>query len=138
MIEIPLQLNNEYALKVMSEEDRLKMKEFKPNQILRARLYGVKKPRSVIQLHLYWALCQVVAQNLEDKTKEDIDFEVKLALKHIKSFKVVKGVTYIEMDSISFANLDHIEACGYFDRAFPVMAKMIDVSTEELLKNADT
>jgi len=139
VIEIPLQLQHDYhSLSIIDAESIEKIKEFKPNQILRAKLWGVKKPRSVIQLNLYWACCKTVADNLEGKTKEDIDFDVKVALKHIKAFRVVKNITFIEVGSISFENLAHLSACNFFDRAFPVMAKMIGVRTEELLANADT
>lgn len=137
MIECALQLNDNAALYPFAEEDREKIREFKKFQVLRAKLYGIKKPRSLQQLALYWVACGKVADNLEDKSKEQIDFEVKIALKHIKSFKVVEGITYIEVGSISFANLDHIESCNFFDRAFPVMAKMIGITTEELLKNCN-
>ena len=136
MIECALQLKDNNILYPFTEEDRDKIREFKKNQLLRAKLYGVKKPRSLHQLGLYWTLCKIVADNLEDKTKEQIDIEVKIALKHIKSFRIVQGITYIEVGSISFANLPHIESCAFFDRAFPVLAKMIDVTTEELLQNA--
>ena len=139
MIEIPLQLKHDFkSLVVTSEEDRTALKNYHPNQILRAKITGVKKPRSYQQLKLYWACCRTVAENIEGKSKEDIDFEVKVILKHIRAFRVVKGATMIEVDSISFANLNHLEACNFFDRAFPVMAKMIGVKTEELLANADT
>ena len=135
MIECALQLKDDNILYPFTEEDRDKIREFKRFQVLRAKLYGVKKPRSLEQLALYWVCCKTVADNLEDKTKEQIDFEVKIALKDIKSFRVVQGITYIEVGSISFANLDHLEACNFFDRAFPVMAKMIGITAEELLQN---
>ena len=47
------------------------------------------------------------------------------------------GATVIEVDSISYERLPHLIACKFFDRAFPVMAKMIGVTTDELLKNAE-
>jgi hypothetical protein len=50
---------------------------------------------------------------------------------------LVKGITYVELRSISYAELSHIEACNFFDRAFPIMAKMIGVTTEKLLENAE-
>lgn len=137
MIELPLQLGSNYkTLKIATDEGFERIKEFKPNQILRAKLYGAKKPRSVVQLNLYWKCCEIVAENLEGYTKEDVDFEVKVKLRHIKAFKVIKGVTYIEVDSIAFRNLDHLEACNYFDRAFPVMAKMLKVPVDRLLERA--
>jgi hypothetical protein len=122
---------------VFSVEDVEKLKEFKPHQLLRAKLYGVKKPRSYNQLKLYWACCNAVAENLEEYTKEDVDFEVRTELRFIKHFKLVKGITYVELRSISYAELSHIEACNFFDRAFPIMAKMIGVTTEKLLENAE-
>ena len=143
MKECPLQIRDKcpacghkflHLIEMVSDASMLS--EFKLFQILKAKLYGVLKPRSVIQLHLYWALCGVVAGNLEDMTKEDVDFEVKVKLKHIKSFKVIKGATYIEVDSIAFRNLPHLEACNFFDRAFSVMAKMINVTLDELMANA--
>ena len=138
MIELPLQLQRDHkTLAVMSESDSEKLKEFHPNQILRAKIYGIKKPRSVIQLNLYWACCQSVADNLDGVTKEEVDFDVRVALRFIKRLKVSAGITYVEPMSISFANLPHIEACNYFDRAFPVMAKMINVTVDELLTNAE-
>lgn len=137
MIEIPIQLQGDNkTLKVVTEEGLERIREFKPNQILRAKLYGAKKPRSILQLNLYWACAATVAENLEGVTKEDVDFEVKVTLKHIKAFKVIKGATFIEVDSIAFRNLPHLEACNFFDRAFPVMAKMIGVPTEKLLEYA--
>jgi len=138
MVEIPLQLQRDHkTLAVMSQDDADRLKEFHPNQILRAKITGVKKPRSVIQLNLYWACCQTVADNLDGVTKEEVDFDVRVALRFIKRLKVSAGITYVEPHSISFANLQHIEACNYFDRAFPAMAKMIGISADELLNGVN-
>jgi hypothetical protein len=138
VIECALQLGSDYrSILAFSQQDVDKLKELKPNQILRAKLYGVKKPRSYQQLKLYWACCGTVADNLEEYTKDDVNFEVRTELKFVKHFKVVKGVAYVELRSISFSELAHIEACNYFDRAFPVMAKMIGITVEKLLENAE-
>jgi hypothetical protein len=136
MIQVALQVGQGYkSLHVISEEDMTALKNYKENQILRATLVGVQKPRSHEQLKLYWACCRTVASNLEGKSKEDIDFEVKVALKHIRAFRVTGGVTMVEVGSISFAELNHLDACNFFDRAFPALAKMIGVTTEELIRN---
>ena len=138
MIECILHLGSDYHnLGAFSKEDYEKLREFRPNQILRAKLSGIKKQRSYQQLKLYWACCNTVAANLEGWTKEDVDFEVRTKLKFIKQFKIVDGITYVELRSISFAELPHIEACNFFDRAFPIMAKMIGVTTDKLLENAE-
>jgi len=132
MISIPLQLQHDYRLKATSQEDLTKLKNFKPNQILRAKLVGVKKPRSVKHLNTYWSACTLVGHNL-GRSKEEVDFEVKLKLRHIKSMRVVGGETFIEVGSISFKNLAHLEFCGYFDRARPVLAGMIGVTEDQLM-----
>ena len=135
MKEVSLQLKNN-VLYPFSQEDKDRLREFKDNQILIAKLTGAKKPRSLIQLNLYWAICKIVSDNMEGMSKEDVDFEVKLRLKHIYAFRVVGGVTFVELGSIAFRNLDHIEATNYFSRAWPVMAKMLGVTEEELLTMA--
>jgi hypothetical protein len=131
--EVVLQLTGK-TLVPFSEDDLTAIKGFRQYQPIRAKLYGVQKPRSYQQLKTYWGGCNVVADNLDGMTKEDVDFEVKIRLKHIKRFKVVNGVTVVEVDSISYARLDHLEACGFFDRAFTVLADMIGVTVDELMQ----
>lgn len=144
MISIPLQISQDYrSLLVKSEEDRERLQEFGINQIVTAKLTGFKKPRSLSQLHLYWACCSTVSDNMENMTKEYVDFTVKIqvAKQHpglIKRFKQIDGIVYMEPISIAFHNMEHLEANKYFDLAFPVMAKLIGVTTEELLQNANT
>ena len=133
MKEVVLQIDGK-ILVPFDECDIEAIKGFKQNQIIKAHLYGTKKPRSYQQLKTYWGGCNVVADNLDGMTKEYVDFEVKVKLRHIKRFKVVNGVTVVEVDSISYARLDHLEACGFFDRAFPVLADMIGVTVDELMQ----
>ena len=133
MKEVVLQRHYDY-LTPFSIEDLDKIKEFFENQPIRAKLYGVKKPRSYKQLKTYWGGCHVVADNLDGATPEEVDFDIKVQLRHIKRFKIVNGVTIVEVDSISYSRLDHLEACNFFDRAFPVMAKMIGVTVDELMQ----
>lgn len=143
MISIPLQIGKDYqSLIVLSKEDREALKEFGVNQIVTAKLTGFKKPRSLRQIHLYWACCQTVADNLENMTKEDVDFTVKIkvAKQHpglIKRFKTVDGIVYMEPISIAFHNMECLEANRFFDLAFPIMADMIGISTEDLLANTE-
>ena len=132
MIELPMQLGQDHkTLSVMSQEDLERLKTYKAYQVLRAKLYGIEKPRSLPQLGLYWNRCTYIAEQLSDHnqqfTKNDIDFEVKIkvAKEHpsmIKRFKAVDGVVYMEPISISFPNMKHLEACNYFSLAWPVMA----------------
>ncbi len=118
-------------------------KEFMDNQIVRGKLYGVKKERSFRQLNTYWACCGFVAEQLSDHTKiwtkNDVDFTVKIRVAKenpamIKRFKSVDGIVYMEPISVAIPNLKHLEACKYFDRAFPVMAEMVNIDAEDLIR----
>ena len=142
MINLSLQKTGPKTLTVITLDDIELFRAYEVNQILRAKLTGHRKPRSVLQLRLYWAVCNQVAQLLSDHenqfTRNDIDFEVKIrvAKKHpsmIRRFKLVGGIVYMEPISISFANMPHLEACNYFDFAFGVMADMIGTTVDELL-----
>lgn len=141
MKDIAVQLRDN-VLVPYSEKDLESLKEYKQNQILRAKITGAEKPRSYEQLKMYWALCKVVADNMEDMTPEDVDFEVKIKVaKHhpsmIRRFRSVDGAVFMEPISIAYSNMKHLEACKFFDLSWPIMAKMIDVSPEELLQNAN-
>ena len=142
MIELSLQKTGPKTLTVMTLDDMELFKAYEVNQILRAKLTGHKKPRSVLQLRLYWAVCNQIAQLLSDHenqfTRNDVDFEVKIkvAKKHpsmIRRFKSVDGIVYMEPISISFQNMPHLEATKFFDFAFPIMASMVGTTVEELL-----
>ena len=118
-----------------SKEDEEKVKGYAENQIINAKTSGVRVPRSYEQLKLYFACCLKVADNTKDEqwqTKEDVDFQCRVQCKIIKSIKVVKGVAHIEVGSISYDQLKHLEACNFFDRAFVIMAKKIGVKVDEL------
>ncbi len=54
----------------------------------------------------------------------------------IKRFKMVGGVLYMEPISIAIVNLPHLEACKFFDKAFPVMGKMVNMGAESLISQA--
>jgi len=145
MIKIPTQFKHQcphcgvkYEHFIPIGDDAVQQsREYMPNQILTSTFQGYRHPRSVEQLNAYWKGCTIVAELISDHekqyTKEEIDFDVKVALRHIKSFRVVNGVTFLEVDSISFANLKHLEACHYFDRAFNEMARMAGITVDELM-----
>lgn len=137
MKELSVQLR-EQILYPLSHEDREVLWNYKQNQILRCKLQGVKKPRSVRQLNLYWATCQIVADNTENKlwnTKEKVDFQCRVKQHFVDPdiISVLKdGTVIFNYRSISFANLAHIEACHYFDRAFEIMADFLGVDVDTL------
>lgn len=154
MIEIPTQLRNKcpvcdqgfgWYFLAYGDEAQEKSKTYTLYQILKNKIWGIKKPRSVKQLNTYWACCNLAAEMLSDHenilSKDDVDFDVKTRVAKdnpamIKRFKIISGITYIEPISVAFANLKHLEACKYFDKAFPVMSKMVNLDSEELIMKA--
>jgi len=118
-----------------------KAKEYKVFQILRSLFYGVTKPRSVAQLNTYWACCTFTAQSADDpkiNTKEKVDFMCRVELNFVDP-----NVIYVKLDgtvvrgyrSIALKNLRHIEACSYVNSAFEIMADILGVPVEKMIKN---
>jgi len=139
MIEIALKRVGN-ALHPHSEEDRDRLLEFEPGQVLRARITGAQRPRSYDQLKLYWACCKTVAENIDNPaltTKQQVSFYVKVELRFIESMIVYDGQVHVLPRSISFAELPMAEACNFFDRAFAVMAKLLGITVYELTTQAE-
>jgi hypothetical protein len=143
MKEISIQVKDN-VLHPFSEDDREILREYKPNQILRCKLSGIQKPRSLIQMRLYWSTCQVVADNTDQvawNTKAKVDFQCRVKLHFADADTVVvkpDGTIAYKYLSIAFRNLPHIMACNYFDRSFAVMAKFLGVSAEKLIEQVNS
>jgi len=141
MKEIVLQKQDKIGAP-FSREDQDKWNEYKPNQLIRCKTYGVDKPRSYQQLKLFWGCCRTVAANNEDQHWNDEDkvaFQIKVELQFVDMEKTIvdsKGNVHLWYRSISYAELPHIMACRFFDRAFVVMAKKLKISVDKLLENA--
>ena len=138
MKEIAVQLKDK-VLHPFAEEDLEVLKEYKQHQILKCRLQGIQKPRSYLQLKLYWSACKVVANNTDNKqwnSKDKVDFQCRVKLHFADPDTVVvkpDGTIVYKYRSIAFKNLSHIMACNYFDRAFEVMAKFLGITSEKLI-----
>ena len=140
MIEGAFQIRGN-TLHPFDDETLEAFQEFKNRQVVKCRVQGIKKPRSYEQLKLYWQCCQLVAHNTDDPdwhTKESVDFQVRVELRFYKKdrIKVVGNQVLMELCSISYKELPHIQACNYFDRAFEVMSKKIGVDVMTLLTEA--
>jgi integrase len=107
MKEIFAQLRDDYTLIPVSEENRLKLKSYKPNQILRVEVYGTTRQRSVLQNKWIHSIFRLVAENMEDQdwnTPEKVKRNVKMAMRFFKD-EVIEPVpkitptemTYFEM-----------------------------------------
>ena len=138
MKEISAQLING-SFVPYSEVDKDIAKEYKPNQIVKLKIKGVQKPRSVKQLGTYFACCRLLSENTEDpkwNTYQKVDYQLRNRLQfydHSMTL-VIEGNVQFKVRSISFKNLKHIEACNYFDRAFDMMAKFLGVDVETLIQ----
>lgn len=139
MIEISCQLHNQ-TLHPLSDEDREALREYQPNQIVRVKVKGVRHPRSYLQLKMFWAACKQVADNTDDPgwdTKDKVAEQVKIGLRYIDYWMHIQGALVIKTKSISYKDLPHIMACRLFDRAWPIMAKKIGITVDELLAEAN-
>lgn len=142
MEEIFVQRKNN-KLWPVSLTDEEKIRDFPTSKTLRAEIYGVKKPRSLAQLNMYWATCQSVADNTDDKnwnTKEKVDFQCRVATNFVNLEETIvdpHGNVHFKYRSIAFKNLSHIDACDYFNRAWDIMAAKIGVTVDQLLENSN-
>lgn len=125
-----------------SDEDVEELKNYNFNQVLKNRITGALKERSLVQLRLYWGACRFLAVQLSDHenllSADDIDFETKTRIAKnnpamIKRFKMIAGIMYIEPISIAMVNMKHLEACFFFKKAFPLMGDMIGKTEDEFI-----
>ena len=141
MKELFCQLNKN-RLYPESVEDAEILANFTDNQIVRVKVYGTHKQRSVKQLGLYWACCKLVADNTENQhfnNKDKVNNQVRVALEFIdlnKSIVDKHGTFHPHYRSIAFKNLKHIEACNFFERAFELMANGLKITVDELVAEA--
>ena len=136
------------TLRPFSQEDLDIFNEYKDNQVIRIKSTGVQKPRSMAQLRMFWACCRTVAENTNDQHwnhEDKVAFQIKVELQFVDTTKTIvdrHGQVHLHYRSIAFKNLAHMEACRFFERAWPVMAKKLStkehkVTVDELLVNAD-
>lgn len=141
MKELTCQIQQNQQLWPYSQEDLDELKDYKPNQLVRIKVYGTTKQRSLKQLKTYWRACTKTADNLNDfrwNDKDKTDFQCRVALHFVDpKCTVVRpdGAVQFKYRSIAYDNLKHIEACRYFDRAFEIMALKLGKSIDDFLKN---
>ena len=136
MIEIPLQLNMGHkTLSVTCQEDMEKLKAYSPNQILRAKLTGHRKPRSVQQNRWLHNMFRIVADNTEDHQWNDpkkVKRKIKMMLHFFDERFVVGDKIYFELRSFAFSELEQDEANEVFNQAKEVCAQKLGVEPEIL------
>ena len=139
MIYINLQIEPGYRLKPASPEDLESLKEFGVNQIVKARLQGHKKPRSVAQNRWLHAMFKIVADNSEDvewNTPEKVKRMVKMLMHFFDTRFVVGDKVFFELRSFSFDSLGQDEANRIFNKAKELCAKKLNIDPELLESQA--
>lgn len=127
-------------LRPFSPEDKEVVKGFHTNQLLKTKISGIQKPRSVRQLRLFFACCRTVLENQEEWFHVDQVLKyvkVKLDFVDMQKSIVVGNRAIPHYRSISFKELKHMEATNFFNRAFDLLAKYIGITVDELLQNAE-
>lgn len=137
MIDIALQYNQAGFYVPFSDEDKERSKCYRHNQVLRAKIKGVQKPRSYEQLKRFFARCRIVADNMDSQhwnTVEKVKNQVKCGLQFFDENGVIvrpTGEVYMPYRSISFDSLPHMEACRFFERADDYLAAMSGISEKD-------
>lgn len=131
------------ALFSSSPEDLLELKsEYKTNQLVRVKTYsiGAKKEASILQSNLLHACLQLVADEGKRKsTLDKIKFACKVDLHFVKEDLVAvkkDGSIVFQYDTFSFKNFHKMNKLRIYDRAFEWCAEVLEITVEELIKEA--
>ena len=132
-------INQDRVLKPYYQSDENAFKELKKNQVY---FVEIKKPRSIEHHKKIFALANCVIANLPEtsiwhnKDAYTLIKAVELELGYVDQKIKLNGEVSHEPKSISFESLDQIEFQKLYDKAIVILAKMIDVTTEELESNS--
>ncbi len=131
------------SLVPFTDEDLNKLSEFKENQILRCKVSGARKERSWQQLKMLHACLKLVASNTENaswNTVEKAKLSLKVALNYIVDGVIIvdkQGNVHFQYRSFGYDDLAHMEANKLFDRSWPILASIIGITEDELLKESE-
>ena len=136
MKETFLQIDKNYNPRPASREDLEILKHFSPNQILRAKLYGTRKSRSVKQNAWIHSIFRHVSKNTTNTdwdTEDKVKRKVKMAMKHFKDDVIVDGnKVYFELASFRFDKMDQKIANVKYEEAKIICALFLKVDPAKL------
>ena len=143
MINIALQKNEQGFFVPHTMQCQEEARVFRTHQVVKAKLTGAQNPRSLKQLRAYWKLCQIVADNTdrpEYANRNMVDWRLRNALQFYDTdyIYVKNGQVSFKVRSISFKNLKHAEANGYFDRAFDLISNALKIPLTEMIRQANS
>jgi hypothetical protein len=145
--ELHTQITTNWQLKPASPEDLEILRAFQPNQIVKAKITGVKKMRSYLQLKWVMAMITEMVRNLDHPDWQGITNErdqvqaAKDSIKReIKFFKgdpwaEVKGKStfiFFELRSFAFDKMDQPEADRVFNDVKFACAGRLGCDPEDL------
>ena len=123
--------NGQKYLNPYCEDAIKKIDEYKPNQLVHFNPVGETDERSAKQIRLYWQACKFVSErvggwNFENYKRVDTYIRSECDLYDLENaVKDVQGnFTYAPLLSISFHNMKHLKACGYFKEAYETMCNL--------------
>lgn len=101
-------------------------------------LVEIKGARNIKQLRLFWALCQVVAENDEHyDTKDKARKGILRALEHVDTFVDRGGNLHIEVKSIAEGSLTQAEFNVLFTDAVNLVCKWTGNQPQEIRDQVD-
>ena len=119
-----------------SQEYADTLKAFHPNQIVRVKVYGTRKERSVQQNKWVHNMFRHVASNTSDPEWSDefkVKFQVKMIMKFFEDTVTVIGKqVYFQMRSFAFDRMEVPEANRIFNDVLLICAQKIDVDPSVL------
>lgn len=110
-----------------NESERV-LKKYKIGDTVRA---DIIKPRNVMHHRKYWALLNMVFDNLPEhlephiKNVDELHYEIKLQTGHREIHNTLGGQEIWKAKSISFSSMDQNEFEDYYNSALDVVCKYI-------------
>ena len=133
MIEILCQLKQDMTLVPHTLIDRENLaNEYKVNQILKTKITGAEKERSIPENNLFHACCKVVADNFSGisgdqfamryNTLEKVKIQCKIDCRFIDGFVSTSGNVQALLKSLEFKGTKQAESHAFIKTAIQYMA----------------
>jgi len=136
MKELHMQLKD-WKLNPFSQEDLEILKHFLPNQVVKVKLFGTTKERSLKQNKRVHAMFRDVSKNTDDlqwNTPEKVKRQVKIKMQFVDMDRtaVSNGIVYVSYRSFAFDKMEQPEANRVYNDAKLICADFLGVDPEVL------
>jgi hypothetical protein len=143
MIEIAAQLKNK-ALHPYSQEDADRLKEYGENQLLNVKITGPRKPRSIKQNGLVHSAFGFIAEHMRENAETDehraldntekVKRYIKFEIGFYDSWEVKNGVVVVQLRSVAFDKMSHVESLKWYKLFVEYMADMLGITPEVFIE----